>query len=435
MDELKKAIASEALGFFNSKWLTSLVVEASPVGLGTVLVQEDPKKVEGQRSVAFASRLLSDVERRYSKCEKEALAVVWACERFFLYVFGSKFTIVTDFFSSQPVGQVNCLVKQESNHSETFVGMVVASALPEAVSLEEVVEQSGTEISSLKEWIESGGKEKLQEIAKSFRHVQEELSCTKEGLVLRNSLIIIPKQLREKILKLAHMGHQGILKTKALVRSRVWFPGIDEMVEKMIKKCIECQVNSNKRTYEPLKPSEMPDGHQWEEVSGDFFGPFADGTYWFLNWCDFCRFPEVKLVSSTSAFYVLPALEALFGLLGIPKVYRTDNSPPFNSRAFADFAKLLGFIHRRITPLWLISNGEVERFMQGLGKCLRNASVSGLNKEQELQNYLRVYRETPHSSTQIAPVMLMFGRSRTSGIPSIPLKLYDQLHELARDDD
>ena len=51
------------------------------VGLGNVLVQE----VNGQnRAVWYASRSLSDVERRYSQTEKEALALVWACERFSL---------------------------------------------------------------------------------------------------------------------------------------------------------------------------------------------------------------------------------------------------------------------------------------------------------------------------------------------------------------
>jgi hypothetical protein len=51
------------------------------VGLGAVLAQINPSDSKDQKIVCFQSRLLSDVERRYSKVEKEALAVVWACER------------------------------------------------------------------------------------------------------------------------------------------------------------------------------------------------------------------------------------------------------------------------------------------------------------------------------------------------------------------
>ena len=43
--------------------------------------------------VCFAT---SDVERRYSQTEKEALALVWACERFKMYVFGRDFELETD---------------------------------------------------------------------------------------------------------------------------------------------------------------------------------------------------------------------------------------------------------------------------------------------------------------------------------------------------
>ena len=50
-----------------------------------------------KRAVAFASRSLSEVERRYSQTEKEALAGVWGCERFNLYLSRlESFQLVTD---------------------------------------------------------------------------------------------------------------------------------------------------------------------------------------------------------------------------------------------------------------------------------------------------------------------------------------------------
>lgn len=53
-----------------------MIVDASPVGLGAVLIQQ----VDNEKQVvAYASRCLTDVERRYSQAEKEALGLVWAC--------------------------------------------------------------------------------------------------------------------------------------------------------------------------------------------------------------------------------------------------------------------------------------------------------------------------------------------------------------------
>ncbi len=36
------------------------------------------------------------MERRYSQCEKESLAMVWGCEKFFLQLFGHHFIIKND---------------------------------------------------------------------------------------------------------------------------------------------------------------------------------------------------------------------------------------------------------------------------------------------------------------------------------------------------
>ena len=47
-------------------------------------------------SYRVASRSLTDVERRNSQTEKEALALVWACERFTIYVSGQHFELETD---------------------------------------------------------------------------------------------------------------------------------------------------------------------------------------------------------------------------------------------------------------------------------------------------------------------------------------------------
>ena len=96
LDKLKQSISEKHMAFFNKKWKTELIVDASPVGLGAVLTQTNPDNPSERKIICFASRLLTETERRYSQCEKEALAAVWACEKFWLYLIGSKFTLITD---------------------------------------------------------------------------------------------------------------------------------------------------------------------------------------------------------------------------------------------------------------------------------------------------------------------------------------------------
>ncbi len=67
---------------------------ASAYGLGAVLLQ---RHSDSQwKPVAYASRCMSDTERRYSQIEKEALGIVWACEKFADFVIGKRIALETD---------------------------------------------------------------------------------------------------------------------------------------------------------------------------------------------------------------------------------------------------------------------------------------------------------------------------------------------------
>ncbi|CAK1553186.1 unnamed protein product [Leptosia nina] len=62
-------------------------VDASRDALGAVLLQHG-------RPVEYASRTLTDAQRRYAQIEKELLAIVFACEKFHQYVYGKQKIIV-----------------------------------------------------------------------------------------------------------------------------------------------------------------------------------------------------------------------------------------------------------------------------------------------------------------------------------------------------
>jgi hypothetical protein len=61
--ELKKRLASaETLAYYDKNAPTKVIADASPIGLGAVLVQEQENEL---RVISYASRSLTDTERRY----------------------------------------------------------------------------------------------------------------------------------------------------------------------------------------------------------------------------------------------------------------------------------------------------------------------------------------------------------------------------------
>jgi hypothetical protein len=94
-NDLKKSLCKAVtISYLNIEKLTSIVVDASPRRLGTILTQLSK---DGSNSIiAYATRLLTDVESRYSQAEKEALANIWMILHFHLYVTGKEFTVITD---------------------------------------------------------------------------------------------------------------------------------------------------------------------------------------------------------------------------------------------------------------------------------------------------------------------------------------------------
>ena len=86
--------SSQLLVHFNPKLPLLLACDASAYGIGAVLAHQMPDGSE--RPVGYASRTLNAAERNYSQLEKEGLACIFGIKRFYSYVFGHSFTLITD---------------------------------------------------------------------------------------------------------------------------------------------------------------------------------------------------------------------------------------------------------------------------------------------------------------------------------------------------
>jgi hypothetical protein len=60
---------------------------------------------------------------------------------------------------------------------------------------------------------------------------------------------------------------------------------------------------------------------------------------------DYSRFPIVEITTSISAKAIIPKLDKIFSMFGIPDDFKTDNGPPFQSFEFEQFANYLGVHH------------------------------------------------------------------------------------------
>ena len=68
-----------------------------------------------------------------------------------------------------------------------------------------------------------------------------------------------------------------------------------------------------------------------------------------------------------------------------------------------------GIEHIGTTPLWPQANGEIERQNRSILKRLRIAQAEGRNWKSEMDNFLMMYRSTPHSTTRVSPAELLCG--------------------------
>ncbi|KAL5479382.1 hypothetical protein EMCRGX_G022901 [Ephydatia muelleri] len=82
--KLKKEVTKPSiLAHYNPQCEVKNSADASSFGLGAALLQKENNE---WRPVAFASRQMTETEQRYAQIEKEALAIIWACDKFSCFV-------------------------------------------------------------------------------------------------------------------------------------------------------------------------------------------------------------------------------------------------------------------------------------------------------------------------------------------------------------
>nr|CAI5855726.1 unnamed protein product [Callosobruchus analis] len=94
------------------------------------------------------------------------------------------------------------------------------------------------------DYVKTGWPSQVAMELKPYYVKRNELSC-EQNCLLKGTKVVIPEALRSHILELIHEDHIGIVRTKMLARSTLWWPNVNADIEKMINGCQVCQQSQN----------------------------------------------------------------------------------------------------------------------------------------------------------------------------------------------
>ena len=101
---------------------------------------------------------------------------------------------------------------------------------------------------------------------------REELTV-EDGLILKGNRIVKPDKKHEAILKLIHEGHLGLNKCKLHAKEIVYWPGLNDQLEKLVLNCKLClKYSHSKCKQEPsLSLGQEVPLYPWTKLATDIF--------------------------------------------------------------------------------------------------------------------------------------------------------------------
>ncbi|XP_038063014.1 uncharacterized protein K02A2.6-like [Patiria miniata] len=473
--ELLKQHISNAttLALFDPDLHTIVSTDASAYGIGAVLAQI---KNNHEVPIAFASRSLTTTERKYSVSEREALACVWACEKWYKYLWGRQFTLRTDhqalttLLSTRGTGHkpmriarwaarllnfnytvefragahnrvadalsrlpLPTTVHATEHTDDEIIVQWISALLVDASAITKADLQSATRtdtiLKSVSEYITSGwpAKQHITTELQPYFHLQDELSVADDCL-LRGDRFVIPTALQSSLITIAHQGHQGIVRTKQRLRDCYWWPGMDKQIEHQVRHCAACQV-SDKTAYirtPPLQPVPLP-AHPWQKIAIDICGPFEHGPqncrFAIVLMDYYSKWPEVAFAADATSHSVCSMLDSIFAREGLPNELVSDNGSQFVSTEFESYLIQRGIKHIRTSLYHPQANGLVERFNRVLKQTLQIATREHRPWKTATLELLTAYRSTAHATTGKSPAELLHSRRMTTTLNILPTEI------------
>ncbi|KAG1655290.1 hypothetical protein GQR58_024610 [Nymphon striatum] len=251
-------------------------------------------------------------------------------------------------------------------------------------------------------------------LAKSYSKIWNDLSLYEDDkhtlVLLSGHRIVVPRDIRSEILRMFHLPHQGLVKTKQLARQCYYWPGINASITNLIDGCLTCLEFQPSQSHEPLLESTIP-YVPMTHVGVDLFD--ALGKSYVVMVDRFSGFLFVSKITNSSTSTVTKILLKWFCDFGYPDVIRSDGGPCFRSE-FSEICNQYFIKHELSSAYNPSSNGLAEAAVKNAKILLQKCKETGENFEQALSEFRLMPRADGFS-----PANLMFNRSPRGLLPSM----------------
>ncbi|CAB3260205.1 unnamed protein product [Arctia plantaginis] len=399
--------------------------------------------------VAYASRTLTNCEKKYAQIEKETLAILFGVKRFEKHVFGKTihiqsdhkpleiifkkslcdapkriqrmllqlvgFDIVVNFIKGVNVNIADAMsrlpatdmaekdiivakiIEESDGLTETGISATTLHEIREHLNEEEVAVR-------LKWFIENGWPDQekmLPALMKDWWKVREQLTVC-DGIILKNQQVYIPEKMRGDILEKIHKGHQGLEACLRYARSRVFWIHMARDIKDTVHKCEICEELDVKRNQkETLQLRKVPEG-PWMEVATDILE--YDKHKYLVVVDYFSSFFEFKRLHNVSSHSTISALKHIFARYGVPQVIYSDEGTNYSSKEFKLFAREWNFTLKTSSPHHHQSNGKAESAVKQVKRLLKlKEKGEDVEAALMLNKKMQRYKKTHDSSAKDLP--------------------------------
>ena len=305
---LKKALSSTpVLRYYILGEEVTLQCDASQSGVGAALMQN------GQ-PVAYASIALTTAETRSAQIEKELLAIVFACERFEVYIYcRDQVNVETDHKPLEAIvlkplniapkrlqrmllrlQKFSLNIRYKKEETMYLADTLSRAYLPEvhvcsfAHELENVdhkaalpftgsrweqirhASQDDPVLQILRETIQRGwpsSRTNVPEPIYPYYDFRDELTV-QDALVFKGTLLVVPASMRKEMIAVIHASHIGVEGCICRARDCIYWPRMSTELREYILKCDISQAHRNQPGKEPLQQHEVIE-RPWAKLGAD----------------------------------------------------------------------------------------------------------------------------------------------------------------------